>query len=619
MSLIKSFKNHCSQEEFAANLEEFRKRYPSFYLLLKSINICYLDEKELLEKINKGLKTTCGSLYSSSEEDIKKHFIEHCDNRDFEESDLFYQLGIGRGETFDKLNTWLGKEIHNKVVFLETSLEALWVFLASEKAYEILIHPQVKIYYFKEFRPTSLSYKKIYEPGCGSKIFFHALLTYESSLKKFTIFFKEDLLSRSLHFTSIYKESVGFGRHYFNNFFSNLPYLQRSKNFSSFKKKFLGVPAIICGGGPSLEKESVLLKTLQDKALIFACGAGMGVLSAHGVKPHFLVAIDPNFDEVSRVEKNFSFETPLVYRSRINKEAMGYFHGPLLFNNYSSNYPTFELLEDYFDIPQEPCEEGHSSVTFAVAMALEMGCNPITFLGVDLSYSDEKKYSKGAMNLMRCDKENEREHRKDWEGLTKRKDIFGNQVTTMWKWITESFWLSALLRENPETTWINAAQSGIGFKCIANMSLKVIEKQFLSRSWDLEQRIFQETQVLPNIIESEEKLFDLYTLMKKEVIAAKEITQEIILNSDSIIKEKGAFSKYIGKKSELMDSFIFKYFVKDCWKVTERYHEHKRQALSLSSELKSMNKLGDELLSFIFLDEALERYELSIDKYLKNI
>ena len=75
----------------------------------------------------------------------------------------------------------------------------------------------------------------------------------------------------------------------------------------------------------------------------------------------------------------------------------------------------------------------------------------------------------------------------------------------------------------------------------------------------------------------------------------------------------------IGKKSELMDSFIFKYFVKDCWKVTERYHEHKRQALSLSSELKSMNKLGDELLSFIFLDEALERYELSIDKYLKNI
>ena len=77
------------------------------------------------------------------------------------------------------------------------------------------------------------------------------------------------------------------GRPYYSNFYKNLFELPKAKPASSLFSKFDKVPAIICGAGPSLEKNLPLLGTLKDRAIIFAGGTAMNALNAQGMLSTF--------------------------------------------------------------------------------------------------------------------------------------------------------------------------------------------------------------------------------------------------------------------------------------------------------------------------------------------
>src|SRR6185503_9490810 len=76
-------------------------------------------------------------------------------------------------------------------------------------------------------------------------------------------------------------EYLSAGKVFFKNFYHNILELDNAENGSALSGKFQGVPAIICGAGPSLGKNIELLKTLKDKALIFAGGTAMNALNAY--------------------------------------------------------------------------------------------------------------------------------------------------------------------------------------------------------------------------------------------------------------------------------------------------------------------------------------------------
>ena len=52
-------------------------------------------------------------------------------------------------------------------------------------------------------------------------------------------------------------------RGFLSNFYLNLYYLPDSKKGNDLYGKFQGIPAIICGAGPSLQKNIHLLKELK--------------------------------------------------------------------------------------------------------------------------------------------------------------------------------------------------------------------------------------------------------------------------------------------------------------------------------------------------------------------
>lgn len=149
------------------------------------------------------------------------------------------------------------------------------------------------------------------------------------------------------------------------------------------KGAFKGIPALIVGAGPSLEKNGHLIKQFEKKALIFAGGSALNVIDA---APHFAASIDP-----AAPHKQFKmhpfFETPFCYQGRMSAENFSLVHGPkLLFPDSSS-----DAINWLYD--QQPFDSGWTVGNFLTAIALHFGCDPIIFVGMDFCYTDSRKYA----------------------------------------------------------------------------------------------------------------------------------------------------------------------------------------------------------------------------------
>lgn len=78
------------------------------------------------------------------------------------------------------------------------------------------------------------------------------------------------------------------------NSFANLPSLMRSPDLFSFFDIFRGVPLIMVGAGPSLDESLDYLRWAQNRAVIVAGNSSIRALVNAGVRPHFVLAADPN-------------------------------------------------------------------------------------------------------------------------------------------------------------------------------------------------------------------------------------------------------------------------------------------------------------------------------------
>ncbi|MBX7066845.1 MAG: DUF115 domain-containing protein [Parachlamydiales bacterium] len=147
---------------------------------------------------------------------------------------------------------------------------------------------------------------------------------------------------------------------------------------------FTGIPAVIVGAGPSLEKNGHLLRRLREKALLFAGGTA---LNAIDVEPHFAASIDA--EAPYRQFKGHPFsEVPFCYQSRMNPDNFGLIHGEkILFPDSACDAINWIHEEERFD-------SGWTVGNFLTQAAILMGCSPIFFVGMDLCYQGRRKYAK---------------------------------------------------------------------------------------------------------------------------------------------------------------------------------------------------------------------------------
>lgn len=248
---------------------------------------------------------------------------------------------------------------------LSWALEGRWVAIVSEKA-RGSAHPRVKIYHCQTIFDWPTIARKIAWSAVMKKMY----IVGEGALK-------EEIVRCHMAADLILSEAAdSWMLPMLNGKANEFPY----RRGIGLKGAFSGVPAIIVGAGPSLEKNGHLLKEFEKKALIFAGGTALNLIET---EPHFGGALDAE----NRLQGHPFSKVPFCYQSRMHRENRHLIEGEkLLFPDGSC-----EALNWIYE--EEPFQAGWTVGNFLTAVALHFGCTPIYFVGMDLSYEKGKKYA----------------------------------------------------------------------------------------------------------------------------------------------------------------------------------------------------------------------------------
>jgi hypothetical protein len=408
---------------------------------------------------------------------------------------LLCVYGVGLGYYYDAALAWLKKERKRRLVFLEDDLSMIHRLFETEKASQILQDPQVQLLYFKDFKEEEAAFEQLYWSYAFTPLSVSALRSYQK--EKQALF---DQLEHKISYDAAMKnalvdEYMRYGVSFYMNFYQNMLLLPDAYLGTRLFNRFQDVPAIICGAGPSLAKHFRQLPGLMSKALLFAGGSSMNALNQAGILPHFGVGIDPNPAQLERLSSNQAQEVPFFYRNRIHHEGLKTVQGPRLYITGTGGYDTAEYFEQQLGIAYGSfIDEGHNVINFCTQLAQAMGCNPILYVGMDLAFTGMHAYAPGIQQDVKVAKAQLTGHLDPDQNALLRKDIYGRDTYTLWKWIAESNWLGDFAAAHPQLTMLNCTEGGIGFPGVHNCTLKYAAAKYLTRQYELKSRIRAEIQ-----------------------------------------------------------------------------------------------------------------------------
>ncbi len=481
-------------------------------------------------------------IYLHSRQDPKQEAEGWFDNLSLTETQTLFVYKIGLGYCYDAAKNWLHQHHSRELVFLEDDPEVLRRFFESKRASMLLKDFQVEIFFLgnnlADFQ-SLLAISTICSPHSWKLSSLSNVPTPRINelykLMEFYFFMNQAATSEYSQFVNTV----------FKNFYKNYLSFENMTFGNHLFGKFKGIPAIICGAGPSLDKNIELLGTLTDRALIFAGGTALNALNGKNIMPHFGVGIDPNPAQFTRLIMNHAYETPFFFRPRMLSEAVEAIHGDKLYisgtygyhlgkwleqslglHNDPSNVKSPMLFsEEESDIYKEEIEEGFNVLNFSTLLAYFMGCNPIICVGIDLAYTQNASYASGIASHPIHSRKKDFRTKDSSESTIPKLDIFGKPVNTLIKWVSESSWYSDFPKKYPGAALINATEGGIGFNAIPNMTLSHVSKSYLQKQYDLETRIHGEIQ---NGIFPGSRAKELLASLIDSLLKCSEIYLEII-------------------------------------------------------------------------------------------
>ncbi len=374
--------------------------------------------------------------------------------------DIIYVYGLSDGHPFLELEEWLEAVSGKHLIFLEDDLHALHRLAALPWGKRMLNHPQVHLKFLHYPRDWILEL-------CAKE--FPSERIAVATLKKKNKFFhliKLSLLRKTVLWNSLTSESLS-GHILHRNILSNFQKLPESFYVNQTKNAFKGIPAVICGAGPSLSSAIEDLKKLQDKALIIGCGSALSSLSYFNLRPHIGLAIDPNSREKECLQGCTFRDLPLIYGNRLYPGVFDLFEGPYGYLRSPTGSPLEKAIEEELgltesDVGLDLGREALSVTTLALSVACFWGCSPIILAGVDLAYSGSDHYAKGVpVHAAKHTQET-----RAGEQVIYRKGAQGKRVATLVKWVMEQQTIDAYTKLYPEITFINLTGKGLGFPSI---------------------------------------------------------------------------------------------------------------------------------------------------------
>lgn len=399
---------------------------------------------------------------------------------DFAQIECLVVYGIGLGYYYLSIVGWLRENPRRRILFIEDDPGVIRAFLSTDVSKDFLTDSQAQLIYFSQSE-----YERSIRDSLFRKLKISALASYEVYKRE-----QYENLSHAIHYVrniqqgSLAEYLLG-GNAFFSNYYRNMYQLDSAYDGTAFFNRFNAIPAIICGAGPSLNKNIELLKKLKDRAIIFAGGTAMNALNACGMVPHFGCGLDPFATQFNRIVSNTAFDTPFFFTSRMNANALEMVHGPHLYLPGSKGYPITNWMDNQLGYSPSDLDEGANVINMSLSIAQKMGCKVILLVGLDLAYTDGLSYAPGIKTHSAFDPKTKLMSKGAEEELVLARDIYGKPTYSLMKWIAESSWYASFAKNHPEIQLLNCTEGGIGFKDIPHLTLDEAAQTYLTQSWDL--------------------------------------------------------------------------------------------------------------------------------------
>jgi len=554
------------------------------------------------------------SYYYHSPQNALQESQEWFSKLPLEDVEVLYVYGVGLGYAHEASLNWLKASPRHSLIFLEDDRAVIHRLFETELGLKLLKDPQVKLIHFDSVEEAHGPISEIYWQVLTTKMAISALPFYAQSRKQEFNELQERLTYECTLRQAILQEYLDHGAPYYRNFYRNIRLLPGTTLGDALKDAFTGTPAIICGAGPSLNKHLALLKSLEDKALIFAGGSALNALNVAGIRPHLGAGIDPNPEQFVRMKANVSMETPFLYRNRMDYNALSTIRGRRLYISGGGGYDTAKWFEQELQIPTEEIDEGFNVINFCLDIARLWGCNPIIFVGMDLAYTQLQAYAAGVVAEASVEQEYITSRKDLDDRAVLKKDIFGEPIYTLWKWVTESQWIGDFAKKYPQKKLINATEGGLGFPGVPNLSLDTVITLHLNKKYELRDYLKQQidkhvlTQVTPERIE------ELLDLLKESLERCAEHLDVLISDLEEVmhtIKQKQQVPASLQSglaalaETELSEEVAFQAILNIFNTIYSKV---------LSHELRTIDRQGPQVeQAYQKLSLALKRYQFLRD------
>lgn len=320
---------------------------------------------------------------------------------------------------------------------------------------------------------------------------------------------------------------TSFSKIWPRNFLKNIIPFVKNPGIITLGNKFPKTPAIIVSTGPSLNKNVKLLKKAKSSFIIICADTALPILMQNKIEPHFVFTIEANSKNLDCF-KNWLFRNlcfcinAFVYPPTIKNLRK------LIFID-NGGYPLAQWIERFIDI-KGFLSKGGSVATNCFSLAQFMGCNPIIFVGQDLSFPQDIFYAEGVPERILQGRNKIMAKNKEFILI---EDNYGRMIKSDHNMKNWKLWFEENIRETPHITYINATEGGAKIEGTKFLKLKEVIEQYSLKKINVSKvvnRIQKKHKIpsLKNLINEFESIIEEYQIASQVGIQGKNICDNLI-------------------------------------------------------------------------------------------
>jgi len=371
------------------------------------------------------------------------------------------------------------------------------------------------------------------------------------------------------------------------NILANTMEIIRSAGIRRLFNKFRGIPAIIVGAGPSLEKNVAFLKEVKEKAILIAADRTLGLLLPLGITPHLVPSIDyskVNYDE-KYASLHMSDKLYMVFSQTLHHNITRKFWGEKF---VLGTQDTLGTMLSYYWGDKGYVPTGLHVGHLAFCLAGAMGCNPIILTGMDLAFSGDKVHA-GDIET--------KEHYVASDRFASE-GIFGERLKSDAPFRSFVFDLNRAIRES-NALCIDASEGGAKKEGARIMRLRDAVSEYCK----------VDHPEIRSILEEESQKFDdsLYDELQKDLIFVEKESKSMKRASRAILRIIGKFRAMKAAGRQTSSEYI---------KLT-------RKAEMLTRQAEGRGRIWNMLMNYNFANvlfmgrEEIKKIDLIDDPYEK--